>query len=174
MNIESIIREEFDRVQALAEEMFQAYDHHRVPTLEFFEKGSTAGWAMYKDWKVRINTHIASQNLEVMKDTISHEIAHMVCFATGLGKGHNAGWKRVHKMLGGNSKRTYCAKSAGITILRARRTRQFEYVMGSDTFWIGSTQHKRLQANDGYHLTVKATGLRIPIDTFTGKSRLKP
>lgn len=173
MNIESLIRDEYNRVTALARELFPTYASRPVPYLDFFHKGRTAGWAKSREWRVEINTHIAAQNLEMMKDTVSHEIAHMVCFATGLGNGHNAGWKRVHRMLGGSSSRTYCAKTEGVTAIRARSVKEFLYAFGraDDSMWVGPTQHKRIQTLTGYRLRVKACGSEIAKEGYTGEWR---
>lgn len=51
---------------------------------------------------------ILKYNQDMTKDTIPHEVAHLVCFAQPIrGKNHDAGWKRVCRMLGGDDSRTH-------------------------------------------------------------------
>jgi predicted SprT family Zn-dependent metalloprotease len=43
--------------------------------------------------------------------TVQHELAHAVCFRTGAGDDHNAGWKRVCREMGGDGERLLSTKA---------------------------------------------------------------
>lgn len=50
----------------------------------------------------------------VVADTLPHEVAHIVCYMTGKGDGHDEVWQRVCKALGGDGKAT-CAVRKGLS-----------------------------------------------------------
>lgn len=43
--------------------------------------------------------------------TVGHELAHAVCYRTGLGHGHDAGWKSVDRDMGGDGGRLLHTKA---------------------------------------------------------------
>ena len=58
--------------------------------------------------KVRFNHDMLTRDAftHVLENTVPHEIAHIVCFMNpNLGRGHDAGWARVCRALGGNGER---------------------------------------------------------------------
>lgn len=173
MNIQTQIRDEFNRVDALARSLFPAYARMTKPRLTFFIKGRAAGWAKYAQWEVSINTYVAEQNIEEMKDTVSHEIAHIVSFAVYGERGHGARWKMVHRMLGGNGKRCYDSKN--VKVIPGRRTNWHLYRCpntGAET-WVGPRHHGGLQRGKYRALTNRTTGARILASHYTGQSKTK-
>lgn len=173
MNIQTQIRDEFVRVDALARSLFPAYARMSVPKLTFYIKGRAAGWANYGKWEVSINTYIAAQDIAEMKDTVSHEIAHIVAFAVYGERGHGARWKMVHRMLGGNGKRCYDSKD--IKVIPGRRTNWYLYRCpnGGGETWVGPRHHGGLQRGKYGALTNNKTGVRILAEHFTGQSKTK-
>lgn len=141
----------------------------------FQVRGLVAGYARYNSWTVDLNLlTLSTATREFMEDTISHEVAHMVAFYTGLGKGHNAGWKRIHRMLGGNGKRCYSTAETGGVVRRARRTREHLYLLPSGyELWIGTTQHSRLQSGKYTGFRLRDTKELILSEHYTKKVRLK-
>lgn len=175
MNIQTQIRNEFNRVDALARSIFPKYQEAGIPNLTFFIKGTTAGWARYAKWEVSINAHIAGQNVEQMKDTVSHEIAHMVAFYVYGERGHGWRWKHVHRMLGGNGQRCYDAAANGITTIPGRRTNWYLYrcpTSGVES-WVGPRHHSGLQKGRYVSLTNNAKHVKILAEHFTGQSKTK-
>lgn len=89
--------------------------------------GQTAGWAQSRRTINGGLTHIIRLNRQMISgtedayndmvaDTISHEIAHIICHERPeLGRKHDAGWKNVHRRLGGNGKRTHNIDVAAMT-----------------------------------------------------------
>lgn len=173
MSIKLQIREEFNRVDSLARTLFPVYASMSVPTLTFFIRGRTAGWAKYNAWEVSINSHVAAQSIAQMKDTVSHEIAHIVAFAVYGERGHGAAWKRVHRMLGGSASRTYSPSEHGITTIAGRRTNWYLYRLPSgEELWVGPRHHNALHKR-GAPIRSKASGVRILPEHFTGQTKVK-
>jgi len=79
--------------------------------VRFDLKGTAAGMAgavglrSNPTYYLRFNTTMINGEgyAHVLNDTVPHEVAHMVCFMNPrLGKGHNSGWARVCRALGGS------------------------------------------------------------------------
>lgn len=155
-----------DLILEKARNMFPGYRFAPRPTVEFYTKGRSAGMA-YGSWKLAFNEHVMAQFSEAQAiDTVSHEIAHIVCSYTGLGKGHNPGWKRVHRMLGGNGKR--CFQGAGIDIKMSRNRRQYEHRATCGTvIWLSDVMHNKVMREFQSRVLTRTKG-RINRDTFTG------
>ena len=94
---------------ARAEKMY-GLDMSKVQ-VRFDLKGTAAGMAGMQGMRwaptcyLRFNTTMinGAGYAHVLNDTVPHEVAHMVCFMSPrLGKGHNSGWARVCRALGGS------------------------------------------------------------------------
>jgi predicted SprT family Zn-dependent metalloprotease len=84
-------------------------------------KGRAAGWAIcdprkphdHGRYTIRLNVQmICAADPDafnhILDETISHEMAHIICgMNPRLGRKHDAGWKAVHKALGGGGKRCH-------------------------------------------------------------------
>ena len=112
-----------DRFQAVrnkvAEILAQAQAQYGVKIeaqVLFNLTGGTAGTASCRfspitgdvgDYKLRFNRELVmGKHFEdMLKNTIAHEIAHLVTYARpDLGRNHNAGWRKICIELGGNGK----------------------------------------------------------------------
>lgn len=159
---------EVNKSLALARIKFPSYANAPTPSVQFFSKGSGAGWAK-GFFQLAYNEHILSQNETMMRDTVSHEVAHIVCAYTGLGKNHNQGWKRVHRMLGGNGERCYNHISEGIVPQMARVQRKYEHRATCGTFiQLSTCMHKKVMGGLTSRI-IRRTGGYINRTTFTGK-----
>lgn len=109
-------------------------------------RGETAGWAHGKKngkYRVRFNREAIIKGLPQMADTIPHEVAHLVCYADRrLGSGHDAGWKRVCRMLGGDDGRTH-----DMVLTPHREKQLFDYTMPSG---------RKIQLGPKYHANIQA------------------
>jgi len=91
---------------------------------------------------LNLNEQLTTVDRAEAYNTVSHEIAHLVCYRfPHLGKGHDAGWKRVHRALGGDGSRCH-----DMPLKKAKRTRQAVYQINGSTVNIGLTRHKRIQS----------------------------
>ena len=171
------IRTAHDNCIVLARGKYPSYTK-ASPAVDFELKGrSVLG-------KAHISTNRVSYNLAyIMLDpvkflsTVAHEVAHIVGYATGLGKGHSLGWQRIDLSLGGNGKR--CSNSGkdedgNHLVAKARRTSQYLYLdsRGGES-WVGPTHHSRLQAG-GYTAKKRTRFGGVVLNTCTNYSLRTP
>lgn len=163
--IQAQIKFEVIKCLSLARSLFPSFASCPCPTISFYGKGRTAGLA-YGSRALRFNDALLAQDAAMMVNTVSHEVAHIVCAYTGLGKGHNAGWKHVHRRLGGNAQR--CFSGAGLDVQMARVQRKYEHRATCGTVInLSGTMHKRVML--GSNRQLKATGGKLNASTFTGR-----
>ena len=119
--------------------------------VRFDLRGKAAGQAGQRGEMrfIRLNTDMIENDSfnHLIEQTIPHEIAHIVCIMRPmLGYGHNAGWKRVCKTLGGNGE-TYHTQP----VKPARRTRKFVYITSSGRpVQVSLQRHKAIQNGTRY------------------------
>jgi len=173
--IRAQIETEFFRVIMLARNKFPAFNAARIPTLTFFVKGRAAGVAKYTQWEISINEYLASQNMEMIMDTISHEVAHIVAYFVYGDRGHGWRWKSVHRTLGGTGERCYNAEENNVKPIMGRRSNWYMYACPNTGIesWIGPKFHNGLQ--NGKYSGLRNVAKNIPIrrEHFTGKSELR-
>lgn len=110
--------------------------------------GRAAGWARplkHGKYKLRFNREaILKHNDEMTKDTIPHEVAHLVCFARPeLGSRHDLGWKAVCRRLGGDDSRTH---DMLLTPARTPVSRRVDYILASGRVCsVGPKHHVLIQ-----------------------------
>ena len=172
-SILELIREEFSRIDALARTISPAYASKPVPRLTFFTKGKTAGLAKFgSHWEVSINTFVALQNHDMMINTVSHEIAHMVAAVAYNDRGHGRYWKMVHRALGGNAQRCYAAES--VKTIAGRKTTYYLYeTRCGQSQWVGPRYHNGLQSGKYPSLRIRSTGAKILCSDWTGKTEIR-
>lgn len=109
-------------------------------------KGRCAGQARHRGgvYELRFNPEaILNYNEDMTKDTIPHEVAHLVCFARReLGSGHDAGWKAVCRALGGDDSRTH-----DMTLTAAKQVTRYKYTMpNGKVYELAGKQHNAIQS----------------------------
>lgn len=133
--------------------------------LDFRNMGRTAGTASIRGGvrKLSFNEQQLCQEYiqNLLKVTIPHEVAHMVCFEKPeLGRNHNHGWKRVCIALGGTGDRCH-----DMPLAKVRRTRKAIYEIAGTELPVGLIQHKRIQSGTIYRCNLG----KIKPDHFTGR-----
>lgn len=98
-----------------------------VPVVKFFDKGRRAGLARrtaQNELIVEFNREACEKHLDIMlNEVIPHEVAHIICFVNPeLGWGHDAGWKRVCRALGGSGERCHT-----LSLTPAKKVRTWLY-----------------------------------------------
>lgn len=115
--------------------------------IRFDLRGVVAGKALYKrstgESILWFNADAYDKEpIDMINNTIPHEIAHLVAAITGLGKGHDKGWARICESLGGESKRCH-----SYNLEKARKFRQFLYVLDSGReVKVKTVMHNRIQS----------------------------
>lgn len=172
VEMREMVKEEFDRIHKMCCDLYPRYASMGKPSLTFFSKTAVAGWAFYNRWAIEINIHLARQNWEMIKDTISHEFAHLVSFIVWGKKGHGPTWKAAHRSLGGNASATYNIQEMGVKIDAKRKTLIHEYRLPSGTvLWINTPTHNKIQG--GMVRRCIATQEAVGRSQYTGVSKQK-
>ena len=169
MNIEQRILAKVNEVVELARVKFPSYTH-TAPTVKFYYKGRTAGMALGSR-EVSFNVGLFIQDPErFLNDTVPHELAHTVCSALGLDRGHGRNWKHVCRVLGGNSQRCFSSQGENginVVVTKARVVKQYQHRATCGTIiMLNSTRHNRTLKGGTY--TLKATRGKLNQHTFTG------
>ena len=165
----------FNKYDALARSKYPAYAAMGIPKLRFFTKGRAAGWAHRDLWTVEINEYVGAQNITMIENTVSHEIAHMVDYALRGRSGHDAQWKAIHRSLGGSAERCYNPQEAGVKVIPGRVTNQYLYRNAKgDEVWLGPKYHAKFQRNwQEFTLTRAGVVQHFRHSDYTGQSRKK-
>lgn len=139
-----------DKIVQRCQELFKlAKDLYDIDlsntSVQFNLRGRAAGWASMDRWgktTIRINYDMVHREAfdSILNDTVPHEVAHLVCFKNpSLGSGHDYGWEKVCKSLGGTGKRLHDQKvvfGKGYT---------YEYITSTgDRVRIGQRYHQQV------------------------------
>jgi SprT protein len=130
-------------------------------------RGKAIGKAGRKNgvWYLRFNREAIEKHWDDMvKDTIPHEVAHIVCFVhTHLGgSNHNAVWQRVAISLGSTGKRCH-----SLEVSNARAVKRFIYrtPLGVEVA-LASIRHNKVQRGQARY-RLKKTGETLRPEYFT-------
>lgn len=76
----------------------------------FHHKSTTAGWAVYNRHEIWFNAALLAQEKESFRNTISHEVAHILSVLRygEIGKGHGRFWKDTWLRIDPNARLTRC------------------------------------------------------------------
>lgn len=140
-----------DKVIECVEKARQLYGEAvPMPSIEFFSRktglAGSAHWSVNgsgRDYSVKFNQEAIKNHLDhILKDTVPHEVAHIVNFALpATGHAHDKGWKAVCIALGGTGQRLH-----DLSLTRRRWKRPYVYL---DTTGVErkvtSVIHRRIQ-----------------------------
>jgi len=138
---------------------YEARTGQKVPQcdIRFDLRGRAAGQAGRRGWNyfMRFNKDMMLNDSwdHLIKDTVPHELAHIICFANGTDRGHGYNWKRTCQTLGGSGER--CHEEA-VTYAKGRT-----YVYTSSTGHtvnLSETKHRRIQQGAGYTFKDRSKG----------------
>lgn len=146
-----------------------------LSSISWFARGRAIGKAGFDAMRalyVKYNEAAFNANSEdMLKDTVPHEVAHLVVYAMKfsgrpiLGGPHGHTWKQVCKALGGNPKRTTDAYN-GVD-LNARRSRQWLYRVNSGReIWVSTKSHNLIQRGRNYSFRDTKEGITRDHCTF--------
>jgi len=101
----------FDKVAACLDKLEEKFGTELdFPKIEFDIKGQVAGYAYYRQNKIRLNPKAFELEPEdMMEDTVPHELAHLYArkhFGRGI-KPHGREWKTIMRALGVEPKRCH-------------------------------------------------------------------
>lgn len=126
---------------------------------------ATAGWKNGFDgaysFKLRYNKEaIVVDTVDFIKNTIPHEVAHLVCAALPhLGKNHDRGWKVICRRLGGHGERCHT-----LNLTPGRRTKRYVYTATCGTnIEVSSVRHGKIQRRGAVYI-LRATSGKVNRD----------
>lgn len=140
------------RVQQLIARYEAAHPGQRVPSIDirFDLRGRAAGMAGCRGWStyyMRFNRDMMLNESwdHVIKDTVPHELAHIICFAQNSDRGHGPAWRRVCQELGGSGARYH---QEAVVYARGRT---YEYTTSTgQTINLSESKHRRIQQGQYY------------------------
>lgn len=142
--------EKFSKVPAVA--------YASTPKVSFFDKGTTAGWAKYNIWHIDFNIEIAKRAGDAFKDTIIHEVAHMMQYLVypHAKQAHGPEFRRICVMLGGSGSTKHSYNADG---LRAKTVkRHVLQCVCTKTFNATTTTFNKIKESPrSYHCSVCGT-----------------
>lgn len=136
-------------------------------------RGKCAGRAMRRgrEYFLKFNREAIFKHYdEQVNSTIPHEVAHIVCMINpSLGKNHDAGWRRVARMLGDVNvgERTHTMQ-----LTAARAKVEYQYNVNGNIVTLGPKRHARLQKGLGQY-SHRSYG-KITRDMLVGKKTTSP
>tara|TARA_R110000782_G_scaffold200987_3_gene289754 strand:- start:568 stop:1131 length:564 start_codon:yes stop_codon:yes gene_type:complete len=141
-----------NRVMELMIDAEQRYnrDEIRYPKILYNLKGRCGGQFRYGGlldvWELRINMEALAKYTEhYVKETVGHEVAHLVAKVVYGAKHHDYLWKSV--MRDYNLKPTRCHS---YELTPARRSEKFAYKCACSEYKVGKQRHNRIQAGARY------------------------
>lgn len=170
MNIKDTLTAYVKEYDALARTLYPAYARHPMPVIEFFDNGRANGLAHAGRWEVQFNITAAELIGEAFRNTVSHEIAHLVEYAIDGKISHSPNWKNIHRSLGG----TGAARSSYAVQVPNRRKRVktehlYRNANGAEC-WIGPRYHGRFVR--GELISVRnRTGETFKASHYTNRTR---
>lgn len=107
-----------------------------------------------------------------LRDTVPHEVAHIICFHNGLDRGHGKMWKRVAAALGCNP-RALCAASTIQSLSTTRQRKKYCYNVEGREVWVTDVKHSQIQqGTKQWRLATAFSSAIIHRDQFTGKHKV--
>jgi SprT protein len=161
------IEQKFKEVIALAEKLYNIdlSDVVLEPSIKGYRSIGQAGTYPCGTRKFRYSlTHLRNNTEFYLNEIVPHEIAHIVCNATGLGKNHDTGWRRVATRLGCNTPRAKVP--LGTFSVSAPKRKSYLYIdsLGNEHNLTG--QRHALIQNKGKTYTVTGTGATIDAGAY--------
>ncbi len=112
-----------------------------MPRLRFDLRGRSAGQARLQEWSIRLNPTLLHQHgVDFIRDTVPHELAHLIAFAQygGRIRPHGEEWRHLMRLLGRPA--TVCHD---YEVKPARQLRRFDYHCGCRPHQLSSIRHRR-------------------------------
>ena len=151
-----------ERVKLEVARANQMFGLNMNPIIKADLTGRTAGVAGRRNGQIYTNINAQMMTIsesnwwDVLDNTISHEVAHLVDYATRGYSDHSPTWKNIHRRLGGTAERCH-------TMTTVKRGGSFKYLVEGKEVTLSATQHKRLNGGTTYTTSV-ANGRRATID----------
>lgn len=136
-SLELQVRQKISQLSKIAVEKY-GMKYFLIPEIKFTKKGTAAGTAYITKNVINFNPVLLQENPEqFIKQTVTHEFAHILAYRVFDDRGHGKDWKRVMVQLGAEPKRCHNYDVSSVQ----RRTARIEYSCGCATYEISAKRH---------------------------------
>ena len=114
-----------------------------APTVEWLQRGSTAGRADARRWAVAFNRPLLARDdgyRAILPDTVVHELAHLAAYRLHGSRGHDAAWRRIMERMGVPPQRTHNLDTTGLPGVQ----RRWRYRCECGEIHLTTTRHRRI------------------------------
>ncbi len=150
-----MLQERIAQVRAKIAELITKYEAghpgQKIPQIDvrFDLRGRSAGIAGRRGWNyfMRFNTDMMQNEAwdDLFKDTVPHELAHVICFANGSDRGHGWAWRRTCQWLGGSGETYHKEK-----VVYAKGETYVYTTSTGATVHLSATRHRKVQSGVVY------------------------
>jgi SprT protein len=158
-DIKDRVNAELNRCLAIASLKWPSHQFP-FPTVEYTQRGTTAGTAYYNKWMIKLNPVLLMENVDdFIKRTVPHELAHLVdfrvyqrhapeflSFASGRRAKrsvHGETWKYVMRLFGADPSRCHSYDTTNARV--KNRVRYTYFCKCGQVLNIGPKHHKKIQ-----------------------------
>lgn len=162
IQVQQAVRQYIEKARTIYKKEFA------IPVVRFDLSGRTGGQAIWGQHVIRVNPVLCAENFnEYIKQTIGHEVAHLITYAVyGVrSKPHGHEWQSVMRRFGLPADRCH---QYDTTNSRARQTTKIKYSCNCKVHEVGPTLHRRMQLGARY--TCKTCGCVLKFGNQIGGS----
>ena len=148
-----------DKIQSITQAYKDKHPNRIIPVtdIRFDLRGRCAGQAgrIRGQWVMRFNRDMmVNQSWDhLINDTVPHELAHIVCMANNLDRGHGYMWAMTCRELGGNGQRCHTEE-----VTYAKGNTYVYTTSTGKTYNVSQVKHRRIQQGNGYTFKDRSLG----------------
>ena len=156
---EARVQQVKDKIQSITQAYKAKHPNRFIPEFDirFDLRGRCAGQAGRSrgQWLMRFNRDMmVNQSWDhLINDTVPHELAHIVCMANNLDRGHGYMWAMTCREMGGTGQRCH---SEEVTYAKGN-TYVYTTTTGK-TYNVSQVKHRRIQQGAGYTFKDRTMG----------------
>lgn len=148
------------------ERIAELCDRHHItrPAVELDLRGCSAGRAILKENRIRLNPALFAENFEdFLEQTIPHELCHLWHYQRGLrGRAHGREWQLLMLSMGVRPERTHCYDVTNARVRRKTKRARYEYACGCRTaHQVSAVVHNRMSGGCVYRCRVCRQALSL-------------
>ncbi len=148
-----------DKIQSITQAYKAKHPNRIIPVtdIRFDLRGRSAGQAGCDrgQWVMRFNRDMmVNQSWDhLINDTVPHELAHIICMANQLDRGHGYLWAMTCRELGGNGERCH---TEAVTYAKGNT---YVYTTSTGkTYNVSQVKHRRIQGGSSYVFKDRSMG----------------
>ena len=148
-----------DKIQSITQAYKAKHPNRIIPVtdIRFDLRGRSAGQAGRDrgQWVMRFNRDMmVNQSWDhLINDTVPHELAHIICMANQLDRGHGYLWAMTCRELGGNGERCH---TEAVTYAKGNT---YVYTTSTGkTYNVSQVKHRRIQGGSSYVFKDRSMG----------------